>query len=359
MKGFNLGRNSISEQGPCYVIAEIGNNHQGDLKTALNMIKIAAGMGVNAVKFQKRDNKSLYTKAMYDRPYDNENSYGATYGQHRDFLEFGWKEYVDLKACADDNEVEFLVTPFDFASVDFLEKLGVGGYKIASGDLTNTPLLTYVATLGKPMFVSTGAASLDEVRTAHDAVRAHHDRLCLLHCTAGYPTEYENLNLRAIATLQREFPSAVIGYSGHDNGILAPVVAYLLGAVVVEKHFTLNRAWKGTDHKFSLEPTGLHKMIRDLRRVDASLGDGTKVVREFEREARAKMGKSLYASRVLARGTVLGPADIAIKSPDGGLPPYRLADLLGKRLTRDLTPDALILAEDVEAVAVAAMRDAA
>ncbi|MFZ5861395.1 MAG: N-acetylneuraminate synthase family protein [Nitrospirota bacterium] len=359
MKGFTLGRTTVSEQGPCYVIAEIGNNHQGDLKTALSMIKIAAGMGVNAVKFQKRDNKSLYTKAMYDRPYDNENSYGATYGQHRDFLEFGWNEYVQLKACAEDNEVEFLVTPFDFASVDFLEKLGIAGYKIASGDVTNTPLLTYVAKLGKPMVVSTGAASLEEVRTAHDAIRAHHDQFCLLHCTAGYPTEYENLNLRAISTLRREFPSTIIGYSGHDNGILAPVVAYLLGAVVVEKHFTLNRAWKGTDHKFSLEPTGLHKMIRDLRRVDASLGDGTKVVRDFERDARAKMGKSLYAARALASGAVLGQADIAIKSPDGGLPPSRIHELLGKRLKRDLVPDALIRADDVEVAAADARKKAA
>lgn len=359
MKGFRFGRRALSAEGPCYVIAEIGNNHQGDLKTALKMIKIAAGMGVDAVKFQKRDNKSLYTKAMYDRPYDNENSYGATYGQHREFLEFGWDEYVELKACADDNEVEFLVTPFDFASVDFLEKLGVGGYKIASGDLTNTPLLAYLAKLGKPLFVSTGAATLDEVRLAHDTIRAFHDRLCLLHCTAGYPTEYEHLNLRAITTLQREFPDTLIGYSGHDNGILAPIVAYMLGATVVEKHFTLNRAWKGTDHKFSLEPTGLHKMIRDLRRVDVSLGDGSKTVRDFEREARTKMGKSLYASRVLVRGMVLGPEDIAIKSPDGGLPPYRLGEVVGKRLKRDLVPDAMILAEDLEDVPVEALKKAA
>lgn len=342
MKSFSFGKSTVSDSGPCFIIAEIGNNHQGDVKVAMKMIKMAAGMGVNVVKFQKRDNKSLYTKAMYNKPYDNENSYGATYGEHREFLEFGWDEYVELKKCAEDNDVEFMATAFDFKSVEFLEKLGVTSYKAASGDLTTIPLLTHIAKLGKPMFVSTAAAALDEVRMAHDAIRKHNDKLCLLHCTAGYPTEYEDLNLNAIAALKKEFPDVVIGYSGHDYGILAPVVAYMLGATVVEKHFTLNRAWKGTDHRFSLEPTGLYKMIRDLRRVDSSLGDGRKIVRDFEKDARSKMGKSLYAARALAAGRVLTPDDVAIKSPGGGLPPYKLDEVLGKMLKMNLPEDALI-----------------
>lgn len=342
MKSFNLGKSTVSESGPCFVIAEIGNNHQGDVKVALKMIKMAAGMGVSVVKFQKRDNKTLLTKAMYNRPYDNENSYGATYGEHREFLEFGWDEYVELKRCAEDNDVEFMATAFDFKSVDFLEKLGVTGYKVASGDLTNIPLLTYIAKLGKPMFVSTAAATLDEARMAYDAILKHNKQLCLLHCTAGYPTEYEDLNLTAITTLKKEFPEAVIGFSGHDYGILAPVVAYMLGASVVEKHFTLNRAWKGTDHRFSLEPTGLYKMIRDLRRVDVSLGDGNKIVQKFEKDARAKMGKSLYAARALAAGRVLTPDDVAIKSPGGGLEPYKIAKVIGKMLKINLPEDALL-----------------
>lgn len=336
MKAFNVGKSAVSSNSPCFIIAEIGNNHQGDLKTALKMIKMAAGLGVNAVKFQKRDNKALFTSAMYNKPYDNENSYGATYGEHREHLEFGLDEYVQLKKCAEENDVEFMVTAFDFSSVDFLEELGVASYKLASGDITNTPLVSYVAKTGKPIFISTGASTLDEIRRAYETIIKHHDKICILHCVAGYPVEYENLNLRTIATLKKEFPEAVIGYSGHDYGILAPVIAYMLGASVVEKHFTLNRAWKGTDHKFSLEPTGLYKMVRDLRRVDISLGESEKIIQEFEKEARSKMGKSLYSSRALSADTILTYEDIAIKSPGGGLAPYMLEEIVGLKLKVDL-----------------------
>lgn len=336
MREFTFGRSRVSQAGPCYVIAEIGHNHQGNLETAFRMIKVAAAMGANAVKFQKRDNRRLYTKAMYDKPYENENSFGPTYGAHREFLEFGMEEYRALLRCADEHGVEFLATAFDEGSVDFLEELGVTAYKTASADVTNTPLLEQIARLGKPLFVSTGAATLDEVRLAYRAVTKHHDAVCLLHCTSGYPTEYENLNLRAIATFKEEFPNAVIGYSGHDTGILAPSVAYMLGATVVEKHFTLNRAWKGNDHKFSLEPTGLFKMLRDLRRIDIILGSGAKAVQDFEWEARVKMGKALYAARDLRAGTALRREDITLKSPGGGVPPYRLGEFVGKRLRRDV-----------------------
>lgn len=344
-KGFSFGRSKISSDGPCYVIAEIGHNHQGDVDTALQLIKAAAAMGANAVKFQKRDNRRLYTKAMYDKPYEHENSYGSTYGEHREFLEFGAEEYSALAKCAEENQVEFMCTPFDEQSVDFLEGFDVGAYKVASGDLTNTPLLEYIAKLKKPMFLSTGAASLDEVRIAYQTVAQYHDNVCLLHCTSGYPTEYNSLNLNGIRTLREEFPNAVVGYSGHDIGILAPVIAYMLGATVVEKHFTLNRAWKGTDHKFSLEPTGMHKMVRDLHRVDISLGDGKKEVQPFEVEARKKMGKSLYTTRALPAGTVLSEEHIVAKSPGDGVPPYRLHEFIGRQLACDLGEEAALAFE--------------
>lgn len=348
-KSFSFGRSTISDKGPCYVIAEIGHNHQGNLDTALQLIKAAAAMGANAVKFQKRDNRRLFTKAMYDKPYENENSYGSTYGEHRDYLEFGVEEYRAMIRCAEENHVEFMSTPFDEPSVDFLEELDVGAYKVASGDLTNTPLLEYIARLGKPMLISTGASSLDEIRIAYRTVAPHNDRICLLHCTAGYPTEYDSLNLKGITTLRTEFPDAIIGYSGHDIGILAPVIAYMLGAAVVEKHFTLNRAWKGTDHKFSLEPPGLHKMVRDLHRVDISLGDGVKEVQPFEADARKKMGKSLYAARPLLAGTVLTIDDIAVKSPGDGMPPYRMDEFLGRRLSCDLEEETPLAFEHLAA----------
>ncbi len=346
--GFSFGLSRVSENDPCYVIAEIGHNHQGNLETALEMIRVAAECGVQAVKFQKRDNKTLYTKAMYNKPYENENSYGSTYGSHREYLEFGWEEYKALKQCAEENKVEFIATPFDLPSVDFLEKLGVTSYKIASGDVTHTPLLSYVAKLGKPIFVSTGAATLEEVRICYDTILKQNDKLCLLHCTAGYPTDYPQLNLRAIETFKKEFPQAIIGYSGHDNGILAAVIAYLLGAQVVEKHFTLNRSWKGTDHKFSLEPQGMKKQVRDLRRVDLSLGDGKKTLQTFETDARIKMGKGVYTSRSLTTGTCLTWNDLCLKSPGNGIPPYRINDIVGKKLKTDLQEETLISWEHLQ-----------
>ena len=344
----SFGRSTISERGSCYVMAEIGHNHQGNLETALKMIRIAASCGVQAVKFQKRDNKSLYTKAYYNKAYDNENSYGSTYGEHREFLEFNRDEFLELKKCAEENGVELIVTAFDFKSVDFLEDIGVTSYKIASADVTNTMLLEYVARLNKPLFISTGAANFYEVRIAYETVLKHNDKLCLMHCVAEYPAEYHNLNLRVIETLKKEFPHAMIGYSGHDNGILAPVLAYMLGAVAVEKHFTLNHSWKGTDHRFSLQPEGMRKMVRDLRRVDIALGDGKRVVYDFEVEARKKMGKGIYSSRPLPASTVITWDDVCLKTPANGIAPYMLKDIIGKKVKKDLNEEASISIENLE-----------
>lgn len=339
MKTIRFGRSTIGREGRCYVIAEIGHNHCGSLETALRMVSVAATCGVQMVKFQKRDNKILYTRAFYDRLYDNENSYGTTYGEHREALELGWDAFVALKRQADACGVEFAATPFDLPSVAFLEDLGVTSYKIASGDITNLPFLRHVARLGKPMIVSTGAASLAEIRRAYDEVLRDNDQLVLLHCVASYPAEYEHLNLRAIDVLRRECPEAIIGFSSHDNGVLAPVVAYMLGATVVEKHFTLNRAWKGVDHKFSLEPEGLRKQVRDLRRVDLMMGSGERAVQPYESAAREKMGKGIYAARSLTAGTRLSWDDIVFKSPATAMPPSLADALIGRRLLVDVASE--------------------
>ena len=175
-KTIKFGKSQISETGPIYFIAEIGHNHQGNLDTALKMIEEAARCGADAIKLQKRHNKVLYTKTFYNKPYESENSYGPTYGTHRDFLEFDKNQYKKLKKCAEDNGVEFLSTAFDLPSVDFLEEIGVNAYKVASGDLTNIPLLTYIAKLGKPMIVSTGASILKEVKIAYDAILKYNNQ---------------------------------------------------------------------------------------------------------------------------------------------------------------------------------------
>jgi len=348
MEEIVFGKSRISKKGPAYVIAEIGHNHQGKMDIAIKMIKIAAACGVQAVKFQKRDNKSLFTKSFYNKPYDNENSYGATYGEHREYLEFNIEQYIELKKCAEENNVEFMATAFDFNSVDFLEKLGVTVYKTASGDLTNTPLIEYIAKTGKPLLISTGAANLEEVKRAYEAARKHNNKICLMHCVSGYPTEYHDLNLKIIETLKKEFPDVIIGYSGHDNGILAPVIAYIMGATVIEKHFTLNHAWKGSDHKYSLEPEGMRKQVRDLRRVDLSLGSGKKVLQDFEIEARKKMGKGIYTSKSLKAGAIITKENLCFKTPANGTPPYMVDFFIGKKLKMDLEGDTSLSMDMVE-----------
>jgi N-acetylneuraminate synthase/sialic acid synthase len=327
-----IGKHVINDDSPAYVIAEIGHNHQGSLDTAKELFKQATACGASAVKLQKRDNFALYTKALYDRPYDNENSFGATYGEHREFLEFNEDQYVELQGVASELNVDFFATAFDFPSADLLEGIGVPAYKMASGDLRNTPLLTYVAKFGKPMIISTGGGTVDDVKRAHDAIMPINRQLCIMQCTAGYPAEFAELDLRVIATFRELFPDIVVGYSGHDNGIAMPVAAYVLGARVIEKHFTLNRAMKGTDHKFSLEPVGLRKMVRDLTRVRVALGDGKKKVYATERDPITKMGKKIVAARDLSVGHVLVEDDFALKSPGDGVPPYEIYTMIGKAL---------------------------
>jgi N-acetylneuraminate synthase/sialic acid synthase len=347
LRELTIGSTRIHDAGDCYVIAEIGHNHQGSLDKAKELFRTAKECGVDAVKLQKRSNRTLYTRKMYDSPYDNENSFGPTYGAHREALEFGWDEYVELKAYAASIGVTFFATAFDFESVDFLAKLDVPAYKIASGDLTNLPLVAHVAKLGKPMIVSTGGGGLDDVRRLYDVVMPTNPRLCLLQCTASYPTEPEDMNLRVITTFRDLFPEVVIGLSDHQNGIAMADAAYILGARVIEKHFTLNRAWKGTDHAYSLETVGLRKLVRDLRRVRVALGTGEKRPLPVEEKPLFKMGKKLVAARALPAGHVLTLADIAIKSPNDGLPPYQLPTIVGKLLRRELVEDDPIRFEDL------------
>ncbi len=326
----------INDASDCYVIAEIGHNHQGDVEKCKHLFAQAKDCGANAVKLQKRDNRSLYTPAMYHRPYDHENSFGATYGEHREFLEFGRLQYVELMQYARELGITMFATAFDFTSADFLAALDMPAYKIASGDLKNTPLLKRVAQFGRPMIVSTGGATLDDVRRAHDAIMPINPQLAVLQCTATYPTEPEDMHLRVIPTMRQCFPHAVIGLSDHYNGIALSVAAYVLGARIIEKHFTLNRSMKGTDHAFSLEPIGMRKMIRDLQRTRVAMGEPHKRTLDKEVAAITKMGKTLVAARDLPAGHVLTAQDIAIKSPGGSMPPYELDNLIGCKLLKPM-----------------------
>jgi N-acetylneuraminate synthase/sialic acid synthase len=342
MRELVIDRVVINDESHCYVIAEIGHNHQGNLDRCKEMFRLARECGAHAVKLQKRDNRSLYTREMYDKPYDNENSFGLTYGAHREALEFGRDQYRELQRYARELEITFFATAFDLPSADFLAALDMPAYKIASGDLKNLPLLRYVARLGKPIILSTGGARLEDVERAYETVRPLNAQVGILQCTAGYPARFEELDLRVISTYRDRFPDVVVGLSAHDNGIAMATAAYVLGSRIVEKHFTWNRAAKGTDHAFSLEPPGLRKLVRDLDRVRQALGDGVKKVYSSEEGPILKMGKKLVAARDLPTGHVLTAQDIAQKSPGDGLAPCMLDQIIGRTLLRPLKADEAI-----------------
>lgn len=322
-----------------YIIAEVGHNHQGDIEQAKAIFRMAKECGADAVKLQKRDNRALFTKEMYDSSYVSDNAFGSTYGEHREALEMGRDAYIELKKFCKEIGITLFSTAFDFNSADFLADLDMPAYKVASGDLLNIPLIEYIAKIGKPMIMSTGGGEMKDVLRAYNAAIAINPQICILQCTAGYPPKFEEINLKVIETFRREMPEAVIGLSSHDSGISMALISYIMGARVIEKHVTLNRAMKGTDHAFSLEHSGLRKLVRDLERAREALGDGVKKRYDSELKPLFKMGKKLVAARNLPAGTVLSRADIAIKSPNDGVPPYELEKFLGKKLSKAVNED--------------------
>jgi sialic acid synthase len=339
---------SYNDSSLPFVIAELGHNHQGNLETCLQMIRAAAFSGASAVKLQKRSNRDLFTKEAFDAPYNSENAYGPTYGLHREALEFGEAEYKECILEAKRNNITFFSTAFDFQSVDFLMNLGVPAIKIASGDLKSTPLLKYVSTLNVPLVVSTGGADVSDVDRAVELLSNAGSQFSVLQCTAGYPPKYEELNLRVISTYRERYPNTVIGYSGHDSGIAMSLVAYVLGARVIEKHFTLNRAMKGTDHAFSLEPGGMRKLVRDLERAQISLGDGVKRTYESEATPIRKMGKMIVAAKDVSPGTIAESSMFEYRSPAEGMHPYRVEELIGLKFTKHVSAGDAIKEEDFE-----------
>ena len=322
-----------------FVIAEIGHNHKGSLKIAKEIILAAKNSGADAVKFQKRDNRFLFTENLYNQSYDNENSYGKTYGEHREFLEFNKKEYLELIFFSKKNNIIFLCTPFDFNSIDFLEDVNIFAYKIASADLTNIPLQIKIAKTQKIIFLSTGGGNYKDIDRAVKNISKINKKICIMHCTASYPAKLEDMNLNVITQLKRKYPSYQIGLSDHENGIDAAPIAYILGARVFEKHFTLDRSWKGTDHSFSLEPDGLRKLVRNLNRIDTMLGSSKKRLLKSEIAPLVKMSKSIVSIRDIKKDHVIEFKDLAFKSPGGGMKPYEYNLLLGRKLKKDLKKD--------------------
>jgi len=337
VRSLKLDEKVISDETAPFVIAEIGHNHQGNLESALELIRLASEAGASAAKFQKRSNKKLFVPSLYNENYNSENAFGKTYGQHREALEFGLNDYKVCITEARNLGISFFATAFDFESADFLNELLMPVFKIASGDLQNLPLLRYVSKFNKPLIISTGGADFEMIEAAVSEIRKIHNQVAILQCTASYPAKYEHLNLNVIPRLREMFPENIIGYSGHDNGIAMALVAYSIGARIIEKHFTSNRSLKGTDHAFSLEPQGMQKMIRDLNRARMAMGDGNKVIYEEEKLPIRKMGKMIVAAKDLDAGHEITEMDLDYRSPADGLPPSASDQIIGRTLIQAIS----------------------
>ena len=276
-KKVTIGGKTIGDGEPTFTIAEIGINHNGDLETAKKLIDVAIEAGCDAVKFQKRTVDVVYTPEELARP--RESVFGDTNGDLKRGLEFGEEEYTEIDHHCKERSILWFASPWDEGSVDFLAKFDVPCYKIASASLTDDNLLKYVRSKGKPVILSTGMSTVEQIRHAVQVLGE--DDLILLHCTSTYPGADEELNLKVIPWLKEQF-SCPIGYSGHEVGVYSSLAAVLLGACVVERHITLDRSMWGSDQAASLEPQGIQRLVRDIRLVPVWLGDGKKRVYESE-----------------------------------------------------------------------------
>ncbi|UCE99397.1 MAG: N-acetylneuraminate synthase family protein [Planctomycetota bacterium] len=337
----------IGDDQPCFIIAEVGQNHNGDMAIARELIDNIAFFKADAVKLCKRHVSSELTKEAYNMPYYGPHSFGETYGKHREFLELSKEQYKELKHYAENKKVIFFASASDMQSVDDLEEVGVSLYKVASRDLTNLPLLDYMARQNKPVILSCGMDSMEDIGEALDTIRHHHNQTILLQCTSSYPTPYRDVNIRVMDTLRREF-DVLVGMSDHTIGIMVPVVTAALGAVVVEKHVTLARHMKGTDHSCSLEPEGLRRVVRDIRNMEFALGDGVKRVPAGIEEARAKLQRSLVSKVAIPKGTRLTEQMLCLKSPGTGLLWRQRGTIVDKVARRDIPSDVTLSEEDFE-----------
>lgn len=289
MRELVIGQRRIADDEKPYVIAELGNNHGGNVRTACDMIKAAARAGADACKLQVRNNPTLYSPALLNAPYENEHSFGKTYGEHRAMLELNLNALKLTQLQAIESGIEWFATAFDERSADRLFAFQVPAIKLASGALTDVALQNHVAGFGIPIILSTGGGTAADVDRAVQQITKRTSRLALLHCTAAYPLEAKDANLRCILTLRERYPDLVIGYSSHSPGVVLSLIAVAFGASILEQHFTLNRAGKGTDHAFSLEPKGLETLVDDARKVQQSLGDGVKRWLDIEKGPISKM----------------------------------------------------------------------
>jgi N-acetylneuraminate synthase len=346
MDTIEIAGHLIGKNHPCFIIAEAGVNHNGQLKMALQLVDAAVTVKVDAIKFQTFKAEEVISatapKAIYQK---RTTGAGESQLDMARRLELSYDQFKEIKAYCDKQGILFLSTPFDHDSVDFLNNLGVSAFKIPSGEVTNHPFLEHIACKGKPLILSTGMSYLGEVEQALRVIYAAGNRkVIMLHCVSNYPAEPADTNLRAMQTMATAF-GIPIGYSDHTLGIEVALAAVALGACVVEKHFTLDRTLPGPDHGASLEPNELSALVKGIRTVEAALGNGRKEPAASEANTAAVARRSLVAAYDIPAGTIFTEQHIAIKRPGTGLPPSMREYLVGRRTRATIPADTLLTLE--------------
>jgi len=348
MRKISIGNKKIGTGEPCFIIAEAGVNHNGSLDRAKKLIDAAYESGADAVKFQTFSADRIASRAARKADYqmrttDSEESQYAMLKK----LELPPEAFPILAEYAKEKGIVFLSSPFDCVSVDILEEAGVDAYKIPSGEITNIPLLRYIAGKKKPIILSTGMAEIDEIARAVDLFRNAGIRdLILLHCVTSYPAPPDTLNLQVIKTLRRTFRLPV-GFSDHSPGVLDAVIARVLGACVIEKHFTLDKNLPGPDHQASLEPDELAAMVAAVRMTDLSLGDGKKNIIPAEQAIKSIARKSLVARVDIPANAIITPELIDVKRPGTGIPPGDFDRVIGMIASHRIPGDTVLTWEDL------------
>lgn len=322
------------KDAPCFIIAEIGCNHNQDINLAKSLIDAAVECGVDAVKFQKFVASKLVTT--------HQNQYHLLKK-----LELSDDAFLELFSYTIKKDIIFLATPYDEESVEFLSNLPVPAYKVASGDITNIPLLNKIALKNLPVILSTGMSNLDEIKEAIDIIKeVGNEEIILMHCVSTYPTEIRNCNLKAITTLKETFKLPV-GFSDHSLGLTMSIAAVALGACVIERHFTINKNLSGPDHFMSLTPAELKELVKCIREVEEGMGCGIKIPLECEQDVMKITRKSIVATKDIPKGTTITNDMIGIKRPGIGIPPKFINKVVGKKAKRDISNDSIINWEDI------------
>jgi sialic acid synthase len=342
-------KRSIGTIHPCFIIAEIGQNHNGEVEIAKKLIDMAATCQVDAVKFVKRHIPSELTKEAYNRPYPCPQSFGENYGKHREYLELNIDQHKELALYAQEKGLIYFSTVCDIPSLKELETINTPLYKVASRDITNIPLIEEMAKTDKPIILSTGLATQADIDLAVAVIKQYHNKFALLNCTSEYPAEYEHIHLRRMNTLKEKY-NCVVGYSGHTVGIVMPVIAVALGASIVEKHITIARYMKGTDHSSSLEFQGLYRVVRDIRNLELALGEKNlrENLEDYLIPTKNKLMRSLVSKEAIKKGDIITEEMITLKSPGDGIMWKKRDSIVGKKAKIDIEADEKITLDMVE-----------